>query len=315
MKKSILMDCDPGHDDAIALLMAFACDRLEVKAVTTVGGNQTSDKTLMNALRVLSFAGITHVPVAAGASRPLVRELEIAPEVHGETGLDGPELPDPVFQPSSVSALELMEQVITESEKPVTLVPTGPLTNIASLLIAAPHVKPKIQRISLMGGAAVGGNWTPAAEFNIMVDPEAADIVFRSGIPITMCGLDVTHKALIYDDEIEKLRQQGGKAAVMVAELLDFFSQSHKDAGFSGCPLHDLCAIAWLIDPTIFSSTHLRVDIETAGELTDGATVVDIRGITGRSPNVDVVFDVDRERLIQLLYDSMNYYRQREVLS
>lgn len=309
MKKPILMDCDPGHDDAIALLMAFASNQLKVLAVTTVGGNQTSEKTLKNALKVLSFAGITNVPVAAGASRPLVRELEIAPEVHGESGLDGPELPEPAFPPSDKSALALMQEVIEASDEKVTLVPTGPLTNIASLLIAAPHLKEKIERISLMGGSAVGGNWTPAAEFNIMVDPEAADIVFQSGIPITMCGLDVTHKAQIFDDEIEQIRQQGGKVAVMVAELLDFFAKFHQEMGFEGSPLHDPCAVAWLIDPDMFISSRHYVAIETNSEFCDGATVVDIRGTTGKVPNVDVVFDVDRQKFIQLLCDSMRHYQ------
>ena len=311
MRKPIIMDCDPGHDDAIALLMAFASDQLEVKAVTTVGGNQTSGKTLRNAMKVLSFAGITHVPVAAGASKPLVRELEIAPEVHGDSGLDGPELPEPTFEASPLSALALMEKVISESPEPVTLVPTGPLTNIATLLIAAPHLKHKIQRISLMGGSAVGGNWTPAAEFNIMVDPEAAEIVFESGIPITMCGLDVTHKAQIFDEEIEDIRLQGGKVAVMVAELLDFFAKFHQEMGFEGSPLHDPCAVAWLIKPELFTSKNLHVDIETCGEHTDGATVVDIHGITGKEKQVDVVFDVDRRAFIQLLNDSLQYYHQR----
>ncbi len=315
MKKPIIMDCDPGHDDAIALLMALANERLEVRAVTTVGGNQTSAKTLINAMKVLSFAGIHHVPVAAGASKPLVRDLEIAPEVHGDSGLDGPELPEPAFSASPLSALELMEKVISESQVPITLVPTGPLTNIARLLIAAPHLKQKIERISLMGGSAVGGNWTPAAEFNIMVDPEAAEIVFESGIPITMCGLDVTHKAQIFNSEIEEIRQQGGKVAVMVAELLDFFAKFHQEMGFEGSPLHDPCAVAWLIKPELFISQNLHVDIETCGEYTDGATVVDIHGITGKEKQVDVVFDIDREGFIQLLKDSLQCYHQGEVRS
>ncbi len=308
MKIPIIMDCDPGHDDAIAMIMALASEKLEVKAVTTVSGNQTSEKTLHNALKILSFVGFRDIPVAAGASRPLVRDLEIAPQVHGDSGLDGPELPEPDFSASEKSAVELMQEIIMSSPEKITLVPTGPLTNIASLLITAPEVKENIERISLMGGAAVGGNWTPAAEFNIMVDPEAADIVFRSGIPITMCGLDVTHKAQIFDDEIEEIRQMGGRVPVMVAELFDFFARFHKTLGFEGSPLHDPCAVAWLIDPGMFSSEHLHVDIETCGEYTDGATVVDIRGVTGRKKNVDVVFDVDRERFVQLLYRSLQQY-------
>lgn len=313
MKIPVIMDCDPGHDDAIALLMAFASDKLDVRAVTTVGGNQTSGKTLLNAMKVLSFAGIKNVPVAAGARQPLVRSLEIAPEVHGETGLDGPMLPEPDFEASPLSALALMEKIISESNEPVTLVPTGPLTNIASLLISAPHLKKKIQRISLMGGSSVGGNWTPAAEFNIMVDPEAAAIVFKSGIPLTMCGLDVTHKAKIFDHEIETIRNKGSKVAVLVAELLDFFAKFHKEMGFDGIPLHDPCAVAWLIKPELFTSRQLHVDIETCGEFTDGATVVDIYSITGKEKQVDVVFDVNREGFIQLLLDSLEHYRQKEA--
>jgi pyrimidine-specific ribonucleoside hydrolase len=217
-------------------------------------------------------------------------------------------LPEPVFKASGKSAIQLMQEVIMNSPDKITLVPTGPLTNIAELFITAPEVKENIERISLMGGAAVGGNWTPAAEFNIMVDPEAADIVFRSGIPITMCGLDVTHKAQIFDHEIEEMRQLGSKVSVMVAELMDFFAKFHKTLGFEGSPLHDPCAVAWLIDPEMFSSKHLHVDIETCGEYTDGATVVDINGITGREKNVDVVFDVDRDRFVRLLYQSLKHY-------
>ncbi|RQD70284.1 MAG: pyrimidine-specific ribonucleoside hydrolase RihA [Tindallia sp. MSAO_Bac2] len=308
MKKPIIMDCDPGHDDALALLLAFASDELDVKAVTTVGGNQTSEKTLNNAMRVLSYAGITDVPVAPGASQPLIRELQIAPEVHGESGLEGPELPEPTFEAYDKSAIELMEEVIMASEEKITLVPTGPLTNIATLLLTVPEAKDRIERISLMGGSAVGGNWTPAAEFNILVDPEAADVVFQSGIPITMCGLDVTHQAQIYDDEIESIRSQGGKVSVMVAELLDFFAKFHKQLGFEGSPLHDPCAVAWLIKPELFTSRHLHVDIETRGEFTSGATVVDYRGVTGKHPNTDVVYDVDRKAFIQLLMDSFKKY-------
>ena len=308
MKIPVIMDCDPGHDDAIALIMALASERIDVRAVTTVGGNQTSEKTLLNALKILTFLGITHIPVAEGASQPLIRRLEIAPQVHGETGLDGPILPEPTFSASPLSALALMEKVIKESDENITLVPTGPLTNIAGLLTAAPWVKERINRISLMGGAAVGGNWTPAAEFNIMVDPEAADVVFNSGIPITMCGLDVTHRAEIFDHEIDKIRKMHKRVPVMVAELLDFFTHFHKEMGFLGSPLHDPCAVAWLIDPDLFSSKLLHVDIETCGEYTDGATVVDIHGITGRTPNADVVFDLDREGFIDLLMKSLQRY-------
>lgn len=308
-KKPIIMDCDPGHDDAIAILLALASDKLDVKAITTVAGNQTVEKTFNNALRVLSFVD-KYVPVAKGASEPLIRNLETAPEVHGESGLEGPELPEPTIEPSELSAIDLMVDVIMNSEEKITIVPTAALTNVATLFLTHPEVKDKIEEISLMGGACDGGNWTPSAEFNILVDPEAADIVFRSGVPITMCGLDVTHKAQIYKDEIEVIRGLGNKTSVMVAELLDFFAIFHKneDFGFEGPPLHDPCAVAYLIDPTIFTTRKHFVEIETKGELTLGATVVDVRDMSGKEKNVNVVFDVDREKLFEMLCDAFKTF-------
>ncbi|MCL2128336.1 MAG: nucleoside hydrolase, partial [Treponema sp.] len=253
MKKTpVIIDCDPGHDDAIALILAFAREELDVKAVTVTAGNQTVDKTLLNAKKILSFIG-KRPPVAAGASRPLVRELVTAASVHGESGLDGPEIPDPDFDEEPVTAVQLLRRTILESPDPVTLVPTGPLTNIALLLSAHPEVKGNISRISLMGGGIETGNWTAAAEFNIYVDPHAADIVFRSGLPITMAGLDVTHKAMITDEEAEKLRASGGKVAALVADLIAFYGRLHAKQGFAGAPLHDPCAVAWLVRPEIFT--------------------------------------------------------------
>lgn len=308
MRKPVIIDCDPGHDDAIALLLAFASDKIDVKAVTIVAGNQTLEKTLNNALKVLSFANID-VPVAKGFEKPLMRDLIIAPEVHGESGLDGPELPEPTLKPSDSSAIELIAKVLRESDEKVTIIPTGALTNIARFLLCYPELKDKIERISLMGGACFGGNWTPAAEFNILVDPEAADIVFKSGIPITMCGLDVTHKALIYAEDIERIRSLGGKVAVMVSELLDFFSEFHLDTGFEGSPLHDPCAVAWVIDPSIIETKKLNVAIETKGQHTLGATVVDYYDVLGKEKNVDVAFDIDRERFVDMLVEAMKYYQ------
>lgn len=308
MKKPVIIDCDPGHDDAIALLLAFASDKLDVKLVTIVAGNQTLEKTVNNALRVLSFAGID-AEVAAGAGKPLMRNLIIAPEVHGESGLEGPKLPEPTLRQSSRNAVEAMVDVINKSSSEVVLIPTGALTNIAALFLAHPEVKDKIERISLMGGACFGGNWTPSAEFNILVDPEAAKIVFDSGVPITMCGLDVTHKAQIYDEEIEKIRNLGGKVPVMVAELMDFFSIFHKKFGFEGSPLHDPCAVAYIIDPSLITTRACHVDIETNGEFTTGATVVDYYDVLKKKKNADVAFDIDRERFIELLIESLKKYR------
>lgn len=303
MALPVILDCDPGHDDAIALILALASPELKVLAVTTSAGNQTPDKTLNNALRILTLLGRDDIPVAAGAPKPLARELIIADNVHGESGLDGPKLPDPAFAPQAMTGIELMARCLRESPEPVTLVPTGPLTNIALLLAAHPELKGKIARIVLMGGAAGAGNWTPAAEFNIYVDPEAADMVFKSGIPITMCGLDVTHEAQVMDADIERVRAITNPVAQCVAGLLDFFMIYHRDPkwGFAGAPLHDPCTIAWLLAPELFHGVECRVDIETRGEHTVGMTVVDRYGLTGKPANALVLLGLDRPGFIDLL--------------
>lgn len=303
MALPVILDCDPGHDDAIALILALASPELKVLAVTTSAGNQTPDKTLNNALRILTLLGRDDIPVAAGAPKPLARELIIADNVHGESGLDGPKLPDPAFAPQAMTGLELMAKCLRESLEPVTLVPTGPLTNIALLLAAHPELKPKIARIVLMGGTAGAGNWTPAAEFNIYVDPEAADMVFKSSIPITMCGLDVTHEAQVMDEDIERVRAITNPVAQCVAGLLDFFMIYHRDPkwGFAGAPLHDPCTIAWLLAPELFHGVECRVDIETSGEHTVGMTVVDRYGLTGKPANALVLLGLDRPGFIDLL--------------
>ena len=303
MALPVILDCDPGHDDAIALILALASPELKVLAVTTSAGNQTPDKTLNNALRILTLLGRDDIPVATGAPKPLARELIIADNVHGESGLDGPKLPDPAFAPVAMTALELMAKCLRESPEPVTLVPTGPLTNIALLLAAHPELKSKIARIVLMGGAAGAGNWTPAAEFNIYVDPEAADMVFKSGLPITMCGLDVTHQAQVMDEDIERVRAINNPVAQCVAGLLDFFMIYHRDPkwGFAGAPLHDPCTIAWLLAPALFHGVECRVDIETGGTHTSGMTVVDRYGLTGKAANALVLLGLDRAGFIDLL--------------
>lgn len=307
MRKPVIIDCDPGHDDAIALLLAFASEVLDVKAVTVVAGNQTLEKTLRNALRVLSFAGV-EVEVAAGATRPLFRQLIVAPQVHGESGLDGPDLPEATLSPSRRSAAEVIVDTVRRSPEKMTLIPTGPLTNIALALLVAPDIKANIERITLMGGAAYEGNWTPAAEFNILVDPEAARTVFESGVPITMIGLDVTHKAQIYAEDIRALYGMNRRVAKMVAELLDFYSLFHGRFGFKGSPLHDPVAVAAVIDPSIVTTRSLRVDIECHGEFTTGRTVVDFYRVTGKPANADVGLDVDRERFVRMLFEAMKKY-------
>ncbi|WOQ12123.1 pyrimidine-specific ribonucleoside hydrolase RihA [Aeromonas media] len=303
MALPVILDCDPGHDDAIALILALASPELKVLAVTTSAGNQTPDKTLNNALRILTLLGRHDIPVAAGAPKPLMRELIIADNVHGESGLDGPTLPDPAFAPQAMTGLELMAKCLRESPEPVTLVPTGPLTNIALLLAAHPELKPRIARIVLMGGSAGAGNWTPAAEFNIYVDPEAADMVFSAGIPITLCGLDVTHQAQVMDEDIARVRAIPNPVAQCVADLLDFFMIYHRDPkwGFAGAPLHDPCTIAWLLAPALFHGQDCWVGIETQGRHTVGMTVVDRYGLTGKPVNARVLLGLDRVGFIDLL--------------
>ncbi|MDR6995530.1 pyrimidine-specific ribonucleoside hydrolase [Aeromonas salmonicida] len=310
MALPVILDCDPGHDDAIALILALASPELKVLAVTTSAGNQTQEKTLNNALRILTLLGRDDIPVAAGAPKPLARELIIADNVHGESGLDGPTLPDPAFAPQAMTGLELMAKSLRESPEPVTLVPTGPLTNIALLLAAHPELKPNIARIVLMGGTAGAGNWTPAAEFNIYVDPEAADMVFKSGIPITMCGLDVTHEAQVMDEDIARVRAIANPVARCVAGLLDFFMIYHRDPkwGFAGAPLHDPCTIAWLLAPGLFHGVECRVDIETRGLHTTGMTVVDRYQLTGKPANALVLLGLDRPGFIDLLVERLRFF-------
>lgn len=308
--RPIICDCDPGHDDAISLILALSTQELSVQAVTTSAGNQTPDKTLNNALRILTLLGRSDIPVAGGAIKPLARNLIIADNVHGESGLDGPKLPDPSFKPLEINAVELMAQKIRESETPVILNPTGPLTNIALLLGNYPELHSKIDSIVLMGGAAAAGNWTPAAEFNIYVDPEAADIVFKAGIPIVMCGLDVTHEAYIVEEDITRVRAINNPVAQCVADLLDFFMIYHQDPkwGLKGAPLHDPCTIAWLLKPELFTTQDCWVGIETKGEYTQGMTVVDKYLLTGHLPNAKVLFDIDRKGFVDLIVDCLQAY-------
>jgi len=310
--RPIICDCDPGHDDAISLILACSTKLLDILAVTTSAGNQTPDKTLNNALRILTLLERQNIPVAGGAIKPLARELIIADNVHGESGLDGPKLPDPAFSALEINAVELMAEKLRQSDVPVILNPTGPLTNIALLLAAHPELHHKIDSIVLMGGAAAAGNWTPAAEFNIFVDPEAADMVFKSGIPIVMCGLDVTHEAYIVDADIERIRNIDNPVAECVAGLLDFFMIYHQDPkwGLKGAPLHDPCTIAWLLKPELFVSQECWVGIETKGEYTQGMTVVDRYQLTDNKANATVLFDLDREGFVDLIVECLEAYNK-----
>jgi pyrimidine-specific ribonucleoside hydrolase len=271
-----------------------------------VGGNVGLRETTRNALRVLALLGRTDVPVAAGAAAPLIRPLEIADDVHGESGLDGADLPEPASDVRPEGALAFLRATLEAAPEPVTLIPTGPLTNIAQLLLAAPALVPKIARVCLMGGAMREGNWTPAAEFNIWVDPEAARIVFRSGLPITMVGLDVTHQALFLDGDVDRLVALHTRTADVFADLLRFYARFHRERyGWSGSPIHDAVAVAHVALPGLVTTQPYRVDVETTGELTRGRTVVDSRGVAGPDPNADVALTIDRERFADVLVDAI----------
>jgi pyrimidine-specific ribonucleoside hydrolase len=289
----ILLDCDPGHDDAIALLLALASLEVELLGVTTVAGNQTLAKTTANAIRVLELAGRGDVPVAAGADRPLAREPFVAAYVHGETGLDGPALPPPRGHPVDEHAVDFLAERLDAG---VVLVAIGPLTNVALSLERG--ARP--ERIVLMGGAIGLGNVTPAAEFNVWADPEAADRVFRSGLDVTMVGLDVTHKALVKPDRFREV----GRVGRFVAELLDYFSVFHRETyGFDGSPIHDAVAVAHVLRPELLETVERHVAVDTASELCRGRTVVDLWRRTGHSPNARVAVDVDADAFVDLLVE------------
>lgn len=304
--KSILIDCDPGHDDMMAIMLASSSPELELLGVTTVAGNQTGEKTYLNALKTLTLIGATEIPVARGADKPLFRELTVAPEIHGVSGLDGANLPEPGFQGVQQHAVDFLIQTIMESGTPLILVPTGPLTNVALAMLKDPRITTKLERIVLMGGAVFDSNITPAAEFNIYVDPEAAKVVFGSGVPLTMVGLDVTNKALFGFEDIERLAAMNGKVSRIVASLLKFFAQANKDIfGFEGAPLHDALAVAHLIKSEVIRTRKLNVEIETDGELTRGRTVADVYGITGKPANTDVALEVDKDLFKVLLVQAV----------
>ncbi|QUH00439.1 nucleoside hydrolase [Saccharopolyspora erythraea] len=305
----VVLDCDPGHDDAIAILLAGASDALDLRAVTTVGGNQSLEKITLNACRVLTVAGLAEVPLAAGAAKPLTRPLRVAADVHGESGLDGPEWPEPTARPLELGAVELLRRTIIESAEPVALIATGPLTNVATLLLAHPEVAGRIREISWMGGSAGRGNVTPLVEFNASTDPEAARIVFGSGLPLTMCGLDVTHQALVTPAIVDRLRALGTAVGDMSVELMRFFAATYRELfGFEGPPLHDPVAVARVVDPTLVRAQRVNVEIETRGDWTAGATVVDLAGRTGREANADVALELDVERFWDLVVGAIAVY-------
>jgi inosine-uridine nucleoside N-ribohydrolase len=302
----VILDCDPGHDDAIALMLALGSPEVELLGVTTVAGNQTVAKTTANAIRVLDHLGRDDVPVAAGAQRPLVRERRVADEVHGDSGLDGPDLPPPARAPEPEHAVDWIAKALAAAGEPVTLVPTGPLTNVALFLARYPQLEASIERVVLMGGAIATGNVTPAAEFNIWADPEAAHRVFSSGLDVTMVGLDVTHKALMRDSHVVRLAASG-VAGKLVADLYGFYAQHHaRRYGWDGAPVHDAVAMAHVIDASLLELRDCAARVDTGPEPSRGRTYVDLWGTTGWQECCHVAVDIDAERFLELLIERIS---------
>jgi purine nucleosidase len=293
MPQKIILDCDPGHDDAIAILLAHGNPGIDLLAVTTVVGNQTLDKVTRNALAVARIAGISDVPVAAGCPRPLVREISTAAEIHGESGLDGPVLPEPTLQVDDRHAVDLIiDTLMTHEPGTVTLVPTGGLTNVALAARKEPRIVERVKEVVLMGGGYHTGNWSAVAEFNIKIDPEAAHIVFNERWPLVMVGLDLTHQALATPPVVAQIAAVGTKPAQFVLELLEFFGTMYKASqGFDSPPVHDPCAVAYVIDPTVMTTRRVPLDVELSGQLTLGMTVADFRSPPPDDCTTSVVVD------------------------
>jgi pyrimidine-specific ribonucleoside hydrolase len=309
MAISVVLDCDPGVDDAAGILLAFARPELDVRAITTVGGNTSVTHTTRNALDLLAYAGVAGVPIAQGADRALMRPFLLGTHIHGASGFGGVSLPHADTAPLAIPAVDLIARVVRESTEPVVLIPTGPLPNIALFLILYPDLKSKIARICLMGGDVDRGNATPAAEANFRNDPEAARIVFQSGVPITMVSLNVTHQALFMEEHVLWLRGTGRRVAATFADMLRFRMQAYgQQYGITGAPLHDPLAVAAVFQPEIVRRQFCHVAIETDGRYTSGRSVVDLTGVTGEPPNTDVALDVDVPAFTTMLLEAIATY-------
>lgn len=307
MPSRIILDCDPGHDDAVAMLLAHGSPEIELLAVTTVAGNQTIEKVTRNALSVAKVIGLTGVPIARGAHRPLVREIEVAESIHGESGLDGPVLPEPDLELDPRHAVDLIIDTIMENEPgTITLVPTGALTNIALAVRKEPRIVERVKEVVLMGGGFHVGNWSATSEFNIVIDPEAAHIVFNEPWPLTMVGLDVTHEALATPEVIAAIDAVGTTPARFVGDLMEFFAHAYKDAqGFDHPPVHDPCAVAFVIDPTVMETRRVPLDVELTGTLTLGMTVADFRSPPPDDCNTRVAMNLDHGKFWGLVVDAL----------
>lgn len=315
--EKIILDCDPGHDDAIAMMIAAAHPNIELLGVTTVAGNQTVDKTTRNALSVCAIGGF-QVPVARGCDRPMIQPQVIADDIHGETGLDGPTLPDPVFDLDPRHAIDFIIDTVMEHEPgTVHLVPVGPLTNIGMAMRKEPRIVERVKSVCLMGGAYTRGNSTPTAEFNIFADPEAASDVFRGAWPVTMVGLDLTHQALATQEMQDRVRAVGGDLAQFVLDIWEFVSGTHFEySGLPAAAIHDACCVAYLADSKVFTSEKAHVDVELRGDWTRGMTVTNFANVPGMrhtgiggyglgDATTDVAMQLDWPRFADIIVDSI----------
>lgn len=307
-KTKIILDCDPGHDDAVAILLAGKSEAIDLLGITVVAGNQTLEKTQVNARRVCQWLDLD-VPVYAGCGQPMIREKMVAADIHGETGLDGPVFPPLTKELEKDHAVSFIIRILMESDGDITMVTTGPMTNLGMAMRLEPAIIPKIRRIVLMGGAYTNGNVTPAAEFNIIADADAAYVCFTSGRPITMVGLDVTRKALCYPSVVDRMEKVGNKASRLFVDLMRHFCKSQKEVfGWEGGPLHDPITIAYLIDPTVLTVKPMHAEIDIRSTQSYGRTNCDFFGYQKLEPTADVAIDIDVEKFWNLIEEGLRKY-------
>ena len=307
-KEKIILDCDPGHDDAVAIMLAAINPKIELLGITVVAGNQKLEKTVNNALKVCNHLNL-NIPVYSGMSRPMIREQLIADDIHGETGLDGPKFEELKIKAENKHAVNFIIDTLMNSDEKITLVPTGPLTNIGMAIRFEPKIIEKINRIVLMGGSYQLGNMTPAAEFNILADPDAAHIVFSSGVKLVMMGLDLTRQASATKEVVEKIKSLNNKASKLFVDLMEFFAASQKNVfGWTAPPVHDPTTIAYIIDPECIEVKPMFCEIELWSERSYGRTLCDYFGILKKKPNVDVAVKLDFDRFWNLVYENLKLY-------